>query len=174
MAKTYNTLTDLTTGDVLTETWVDEAKENFDNLIVPPMAQVTSGTAWSIPTGTATTLGWTSEHFDTDSMWTSGTALTVNTAGVYMVRGGVRWAAGSVGERVLRVMSGTVPIATDRRAAGSYITHEQSVSGLWDFAVGNEISLQVFHNEGSAIDVAVFAHYSPVLGAAWLGRKTAP
>jgi len=92
--KTYYTVDNLTVGDVLTETWVDEVKGNLDNLIVRPAARVYSGTAVAIPHNSLTAVVFTSERFDTDSMHDTGsntTRITAQTTGIYSVGGHVTW-----------------------------------------------------------------------------------
>jgi hypothetical protein len=91
MAKTYNTFTDVATGEVLTATNFNNVLENVGNYRVPPacIARRTSNIT-SYSSGTA--IAWESVLVDTESpsdpMWASGanaSRITIRTAGLYQV-----------------------------------------------------------------------------------------
>ena len=82
MAKTYNTFTDVATGDVYTAAAHNDVLENLNNYRVPPMCQVYRSTDLTSYTSN-TAISWSAEAFDTDGMWSSGTDVTINTTGVY-------------------------------------------------------------------------------------------
>lgn len=90
MPKTYNTFSNVATGDVYTAAAHNNILTNLANYRVPPMCILTAGIAGvalgggDIPTtiGAGTTY---TEVVDTDDMFTSGVNITLNTAGVYVV-----------------------------------------------------------------------------------------
>ena len=91
MAKTYNTFTDVATGEVLTATNFNNVLENVANYRVPPMAIVRRT---SDLTGYASeaAITWQSAELDTESpsdpMSAAGapTVVTCRTAGIYLVQ----------------------------------------------------------------------------------------
>ena len=88
MAKTYNSLSNVTVGSVLTASDYNEVLENSNNYRVPPLVQVRRDTnLTSYTAGTA--IAWQSTGIAStdDTMWTAGAAtrVTINTAGLYVV-----------------------------------------------------------------------------------------
>lgn len=86
MPKTYNTFTNVSTGDVLTATNFNNVLTNIGNYRVPPMAmlQLTSDTTVT----NNSDISWsTTPVYDTDGMFAAGspTRLTCQTTGVYLV-----------------------------------------------------------------------------------------
>lgn len=85
MAKTYNTLSTVSAGSVLTATAYNEAVENSNNYRVPPMCKaIRSG---NLSYTSATAVAWNDEAFDTDGMHdnsTNNSRITINTAGIYL------------------------------------------------------------------------------------------
>jgi hypothetical protein len=89
MAKTYNTISTFTAGQVLTAAQMNDLGENSNNYRVPPMCSVYRTAALShTATGTYQAYTYDTELYDTDGMWDAGspTRITLNTAGVYDVK----------------------------------------------------------------------------------------
>ena len=87
MAKTYNTFTNVATGDVYTAASHNAILTNVNNYRVPPSCQVRRTTNLTGYTSDAA-ITWESEAFDTDDMWASSpnpTRITIATAGLYLV-----------------------------------------------------------------------------------------
>jgi hypothetical protein len=91
MAKTYNTISTFTSGQVLTAAQMNEIGTNSNNYRVPPSCQVRRTTN---QTGYASdaVITWESAAFDTegvaDPMWQASpnpTRVTIKTAGLYLV-----------------------------------------------------------------------------------------
>ena len=88
MAKTYNTIPSVATGDLLTATAWNNQATNVNNYRVPPAVRVTRSTSnQSITLPSYVQWNNAAASFDTDGMWSSGanTRLTINTAGLYLV-----------------------------------------------------------------------------------------
>lgn len=85
MAKTYNTIPTVSTGDVYAATAHNNIVTNVNNYRVPPACIVyRSSDLSSYASGTAIT--WNAEQVDTDSMFSaSSTNVTVGTTGLYAV-----------------------------------------------------------------------------------------
>jgi hypothetical protein len=89
LALTYNSFTDVSTGDVLTAALGNQWQENLNNYRVPPMCAVYRNTSLShTSSGAYQVYTYDTELYDTDSMWDAGspTRITLNTPGVYDVR----------------------------------------------------------------------------------------
>ena len=86
-------------------------KADLDFLLSPPRCQVAiATTATSIPDTTFTLLSWDSSIYDTDSMWSSGSRVAINTSGLWLVHFYMQMAtaAYSILTLNLRVNSGGV------------------------------------------------------------------
>lgn len=86
MAKTYNTFTNVSTGDVLTATNFNNVLTNVGNYRVPPICRVKRSGNLNYTGGTD--IAWNAEDYDTDSMHdnsTNNARITVTTAGVYLL-----------------------------------------------------------------------------------------
>ena len=85
MAKTYQTPGSATAGDVYTATAHNVIVTDVSNLIVPPSVCVQRTTNLSYTTGTNVT--WESSAWDTDGMWSAGSAtdVTIQTTGLYQI-----------------------------------------------------------------------------------------
>jgi hypothetical protein len=89
MAKTYNTISTFTSGQVLTAAQMNEIGTNVNNYRVPPLIQVRRSSDQTGYTG-GSAITWNDVSItDTDpTMWAASpnpTRITVNTAGVYLV-----------------------------------------------------------------------------------------
>lgn len=69
---------------ILASLWNSDVKGNTEFLYTPPMCKVRRKTNLTGYT-TATAVTWDQEDIDTDGMYTSGTNVTINTAGVYLI-----------------------------------------------------------------------------------------
>lgn len=56
-------------------------------------------TDYNLASGTAQTVSWQNEYGDTDGMWSSGTNITINTAGVYIAIFQCWWNSNATGRR---------------------------------------------------------------------------
>lgn len=85
MAKTYYDITTFTSGQILTAAQMNEVGTTLDNHTVPSTCQVyrsTDVTSYS----SGADISWSAENWDTDGMWSSGTTITVNTTGLYLIQ----------------------------------------------------------------------------------------
>ena len=109
MAKTYNPLSNVTVGSVLTASDYNEAVENSNNFRVPPMCSVYRNAALShTSSGNYQSIAWDAEDFtQTDSgMWSAGTnpsRITLVTAGHYLVVATVNTGGSAIGLRALQI-----------------------------------------------------------------------
>ena len=86
MAKTYNTISTFTSGQILTATQMNGLGTNVNNYRVPPICRVKRSGNLNYTGGTD--IAWNAEDYDTDSMHdnsTNNARITVTTAGVYLL-----------------------------------------------------------------------------------------
>ncbi len=85
MAKTYTAPTTVSAGDAITASLYNTyVGTNVANLIVPPAVRVYRSSNLTGYTNMAA-ITWNAEDYDTDSMYSTGTTVTINTAGLYLV-----------------------------------------------------------------------------------------
>jgi len=101
MAKTYNTISTFTAGQVLTAAQMNDLGENSNNYRVPPMCSLYRSAALShTASGSYQAIAYDAERFtQTDSgMWSAGSnpsRITLVTPGVYRVNARITFGAAS-------------------------------------------------------------------------------
>jgi hypothetical protein len=174
MAKTYNTLSNVTVGSVLTASDYNEAVENSNNFRVPPMVRCVRSGAQTITNNTTTALQWNgTDPFDTDAMHdpaSNNTRITINTAGVYMVTANVGTNFGVQGySRVTLRVDGTTSIAATHIGASGGDAPRLSVSLPFAFSAAQYVeALFIQSSDGSRDVVADVSSFSAV----WLGQTS--
>lgn len=174
MAKTYNTISTFTAGQVLTAAEMNELGENSNNYRVPPTCSVYRATDLSSYTSN-TEITWTAEHWDTDSMWASGTDITINTNGLYAVSFSGRLTASAT------LAFATPQILLNGSGAAATLSYALSTETRWSvttilsLSATDTISAQVFVSGGSAYVIKGAAGQSldqTRLQVAWLGQAS--
>ncbi len=177
MAKTYNTISTFTSGQVLTAAQMNEIGTNSNGFRVPTICSVYRNAALSqTSSGNWQSIAWDTEHFtQTDSgMWSSGTnpsRITLTTAGVYLVTGSTQPSTGATGIRALAVYKDGAAEAygdmTDANATVNYC----NVSALVRSTGTNYVELFQFQNSGGNISYTVGAA-TMRFSATWLGQAS--
>lgn len=192
MAKTYNSnsvITSVATGDLLTASAWNNIVTNVNNYRVPPYCYVRRNAVQSIANSTTTCVTFDTKEQDTDAtMFTaSSTAITIQTAGMFLITGSVVFPSNATGYRLLQVaknptVSGsgdavTIPsigataFAASSTAASSAANNYLSVSAVLPLAVNDVIRLAVWQNSGGALNIGDAA-VSNVTGmqVTWVGQ----
>lgn len=174
MAKTYNTIPSVATGDLLTATAWNTQATNVNNYRVPPICRVYRAAALNqTANGAAQTIAFDTESVDTDAMHdtvTNTTRITFNTAGVYMVGGSVAFTPNSTGVRAAKItVNGTTDIAyADQQSAAAAASAIHVVTS-YSFAANDYIELGGYQNSGG--NLAYFVTYQSVnFWATWVGQ----
>jgi len=124
MAKTYNTISTFTSGQVLTAAQMNAIGTNVNNYRVPPAAKVQRITS-NLAVSVGDYVQWNQQNFDTeepgDNIYDSGsnTRLTIKTPGLYLVQ----W---------------NVNIAWNGNASGQSLQITQTTSGGTETAVAQD------------------------------------
>lgn len=176
MPKTYNTFTNVSTGDVLTATNFNNVLTNIAGYRVPPMCRLTRTTAQTIATGgTAKTVEFGTSSFDTDSMGTTGASakIVTPTAGVYQVSFFANWdnPGADITRQAWVERSSTRILYAQETVTNGALTLCNSM--LIDCAANDELTLKVYHERGSNLDITTFAgSEAAMLSVVWVGQKT--
>lgn len=112
-------------------------------------------TAVSIPNaGVSTTLSWEVEDFDSESMWTSGSTITIPTAGVWSTTFQIEWAASVGAGRAfmsIEVAPGTVYRLPYAGTGEQFITMNVTMP----MQAGDTFVAKVFQSSGAALNLNV-------------------
>lgn len=153
MALTYNSFTNVATGDVLTAALGNQWQENINNYRVPPSCLLTIASlavTSQVDLGNTTTSGTWVEQVDTDEMHdavTNPTRITVKTAGIYLVTASLLGGAANIDAFAMIKLNGTQIVQTSMGVA-SYFTrgqatliHSAAVNDYYEFATAASSSL---------------------------------
>lgn len=113
----------------------------------PPAARAYSTVPISIANNTLTTLSFSDDAYDTDTMWASGnpSRLTFTTAGVYVVTVNLLWQKHTAGDRLAQVRAnGTDILLQDTKQAGGE-----------DLRIGHSLCLEESFAAADYIEVRV-------------------
>jgi len=97
VAKTYNTFTDVETGDIYPAATHNQILENVENYRVPPSCRVKQTTGTVVNDASPAIAAFGAEDFDTDGMHdnsTNNSRVTIQTAGVYLIIASAAYTAG--------------------------------------------------------------------------------
>ena len=160
MAKTYNSIPTVSTGDVYTATAHNNIVTNVNNYRVPPMCK-----AYSTANTTLTNAQWTkipvaSKLFDTDTMHDSGNGrLVIKTAGVYVFAGNAVVDSNDTGTpfRIFALMKNAtvsggnftagVPISMSSYGMNEFLRME--IHGIDHLAVNDYIEMYMYWQSGT-------------------------
>jgi hypothetical protein len=141
-----------------------------------PAARVYNSTTISHATsGTAQTLTFDSERFDTDSIHSTSSntsRLTCNTAGVYLISGCVQFAFHATGRRQLAIaLNGPTLIALRTQPA---VTTDSGVTvvtiqTVYKLAATDYVELVANQTSGAALNMSAAGNYSPEFTMAYMG-----
>lgn len=131
--------------------------------------------AQTIESGVTTTLAFDSESYDTDGMHSPtvlNNRITMQTAGKYRITAQISWAINPTGKRVVylrkneAVLIGLTSMNAVSMAGSSSI---QTVSVIYDFAVGEYVEVQVAQDSGGQLSVNRSADFSAIFSAEKVG-----
>jgi hypothetical protein len=175
LALTYNSFTDVSTGDVLTAALGNQWQENLNNHRVPPSCRVrkTGTQPYTNPVTVSFDTNAGSGAHDTDGMWDAGspTVITIQTTGLYLVTAAIT--AGSPTANAIT----TLQMSLNTSAGGSFASFgtngntgtgaAASVSAVTSLTAGDTVSVQCYYN-GSGASLTIGA--SSTMSATWLGQ----
>jgi|688.fasta_scaffold243917_2 hypothetical protein len=188
MAKTYNTFTNVSTGDVLTATNFNNVLTNVNNYRKPPILRVRRAADQSIAGNVSGAVRFDTKDIDIDDDWgftPSSNLLTVGTTGAYLLTATVAWTANATGARGVGIFTGaTVSGATDAatitagtRVTGNLVSPSSNItqtvctcSTIVSLTAGDKIAVLAYQNSGGALSIQVAGVEQTTFSAAWLGQ----
>lgn len=176
MAKTYNTISTFTAGQVLTAAQMNDLGENSNNYRVPPVCSVYRNAALShTSSGGFQAMAFDTESIDTDGMWASSPnpeRITIQTDGIYVCEASVVFAGNATGTRALKIddtattliayVTETSPTVADGGAL--------NCTRVWAFSAGDYVTASAFQNSGGNLAYGVAVPGYLHLSVAWVGQ----
>ena len=146
MAYTYNTIGTFTAGNVLTAAEMNDIGENSNNYRVPPLFVASFAQSANDTTNTSLTL---TEIQDTDSMFASGTTVTVNTAGLYMITCYGTWSGGAAPTRADVSVAHSVDGQLDRDIRYMSAVEGNRIALLYVMSASQTLQFNVFQDNAA-------------------------
>ncbi len=169
MGKTYTAPTTVSAGDAITASLYNTyVGTNVANLIVPPAVLLRRVANQSISNNTETNMSWDTEDVDTDSMWSSGTTITIQTSGIYVVSMFINFgAANGTGLREIAFKkNGVGGIGSNTSMPNSSYTHNVTASAIFSAVATDTITAVAFQSSGSAMNL------TGNISVVWMGRTS--
>lgn len=163
MAKTYPDIGTFSSGDILTAATMNDVGTNLDNFRIPSIFIGSFAQSANDSTNTDLTL---TEISDTDTMFTSGTTVTINTTGVYMVTCYGQWSGGTAPTRadVWATHSADGQIDRDIRVMSS--VENNRIAFLYKMTAAQTLKFSVFQ-DNAANTARTFTGQCAI---AWVGQ----
>jgi hypothetical protein len=185
MAKTYNTISTFTSGQVLTAAQMNEIGTNVNNYRVPPSVRAVRTSALSSYTSGAP-ITWQSDSasggYDEDAMWDAGdpTKITFKTAGIYTVSLKVYLTCtATLTSMNLAAATNALTSATTTYVSGHAVDSTVAAFGVMTFtakvAANDYMTFGVFPKGGSAYIIngaASDAFNQASVSATWIGQAS--
>jgi len=176
MAKTYNTISTFTSGQVFTAAQMNEIGTNSNNYRVPPMCEVYRSSTLT-PYTSGTDIVWNAERYDTDGMWASGAQVTIQTAGIYMITlSGEVAGTATLSGAVTRIVNGANIISSARVGWPNAATNVRyCITTIAQCAIGDLLSARVLPEGGSNYTIpgsAVQVDSAARFAVTWLGQSS--
>lgn len=178
MAKTYNSIPTVSTGDVYTATAHNNIVTNVNNYRVPPTAiavRTTASAAYTLGTNISFESATASGGHDTDSIWAAGspTLLTIQTTGVYLITfNGYVTMASTGGVQTIVIMKGANSMC-EMYLPNSGTNHLWSISHVASLVAGDTLAFR--HTNGGSGAATIYGGASNSntqtrAGITWLGQ----
>ena len=157
-----NTIHTPSTGAVIPAAWGDQLRENEEFLIDPPACSIYASDNTTVQDNTDTTLSCDTDNFDNDAMWSgSGSAIDINTPGLYMVICTIRFQAWPFGMRQIKFKVNDTTFYESSLILASAATNSTVLTGIRfiDFDRGDQVETVCRHIEpisGGSLDVQVY------------------
>jgi hypothetical protein len=181
---TYNKFGTVAPGDVLRATSGTAAYNgmitNVNNYRVPPIARYRRTAVQGIPDNTDTLVAWTNEIVNTDGMVNTSGAITVKTAGAYIITLGLVFAPNTTGIRagIVTVNSTSTgadssPLAFSVNNSGAGVS-ANSASAIVNLAADDVIRAYAFQNSTATLNISGSSSNlnrgATQLSLAWIGQ----
>jgi len=152
--------------------WNEQVRDNTSFLYTPPAVMVRRTSNLTSYTSN-TAISWSDSYFDTDNMFSSGTDITIKTAGIYscVLRGSARGNA-TITRILPRIFNGALSIADEDMIVQVGVQANFALCVTTKFAVNDVITARVLFSGGSGYyleGTANDASNQTALSVVWLG-----
>jgi hypothetical protein len=137
-----------------------------------PHAKITTLSTQTFTNMTVTPVAFSGVAFSSDVTFDNAAdSLTIVVPGVYAVSGRITWDPTPGGRRELHinVNGGAAGFEEDTRPAVVGFDTSQTVSGLFDLAAGDVITLTALQGSGGNLDTSTGAGFAATLNVFWVG-----
>lgn len=173
----YTSPATVVTATTITSTWGNSVKAATDYLANPPACRVYNSGNISVPNNIETVLTFDSERWDTNSMHSTSSLtsrITFNTAGLYLVWGGVSFVGAADYSRIygaIKLNGITYLALEDMEPNATTNTKYFTVDTIYKFAVGDYIEVYVSQVNGAAAarNASANPNRSLEFSATWIG-----
>jgi hypothetical protein len=174
MAKTYNSISTFTSGQILTAAQMNAIGENSNNFRVPPAVRVTLSS--SSRSNGDTTVSWTSAaEYDTEpigdkmhSTSVNPSRLTIRTAGLYVIHAGGNWGVSVTGSlRSVNILQNGNFVCGNCSARNQFDGAQVQTSVVMSLSVGQYLEMQTGQNTGGALTMT-----NMFFSASWIGQAS--
>jgi hypothetical protein len=157
----------------LIDWWNKEVRDSFIRLRYRPMAAVSMSSATSTSASSWSTCTFTTELFDTDSMWGAGqpTRLTATRSGYYLAFGQANFAASGTEQAKREVRWALNGTGTGWRSSSkptTYATYSMACLGWFYLDAGEYLQLQTWQASGGSLNRSARAFLL------WMGERDRP
>jgi hypothetical protein len=148
---------------------MDTAAHNYSP-ITPPRVRVHRGTDQTLNNNDfTTTVSFSASDWNTDAMWEGVThpdRITINTPGLYTVKGGVRFDANATGSRYLGIyLNGSTALVEQWLIANGTQPTIIALSIDWQLAAGDYLTLMPSQDRGGTLALKSVSTTTPFLSA---------
>lgn len=163
-------------GWVQTNQWsTTSGVTGINNLIVPPMVKVYRSSDLTSYTQSSS-ITWNAEEYDTDGMWTSGTDITIKTAGIWLITGyAFVTATATMTQTFFGVKKSGTYLGQQYHPAYGSTSSLVGYSGVHKLAVNDVITADIAITGGSAYNIngaASDGGEQSRLSLVWLGKDS--
>jgi hypothetical protein len=175
MAKTYNSISTFTSGQILTATQMNEIGTNVNNYRVPTMCSLYRNAALNHASNNAyVAVPWDAQEFtQTDTgMWAATPnpeRISLTTAGVYILTATVATGNSATGLRAIRFTKDGADFSYATVVAGIATGNYMTASAVVTSTGSNYVECSVYQNSGGTLAYTVGAAYMR-FSAVWVGQ----
>lgn len=169
----YSAPPNFAAGQIVTEVQLDTLSDDITFLYSgQPSARAYNSANISIADNTTTALTFNSERWDNGTIHSTSVntgRMTIATAGLYLITGHVRWAAGTGGNHGVSIrLNGTTVIAAQQFLLGT-ADSDLSIATVYSLAAADYVELLVYQNSGGAKNVLAAGNLSPEFAVQRIG-----
>ncbi len=144
---------------------------DIEDAIFSPCVRVFRATNQAIANNTQSSIRYSGERFDTNSLWESAanTRLTAKTAGKYFISTTTEFASNATGRRLLSLReNGNIYIGQQEWDCNDNGATMMSCTTLWELAVDEYVETFVYQTSGGDLNIVSRTSISPEFMMFWV------